>query len=385
MRKFIILLAIIILCMVVLQFISGSLYKARDILLLQSDVSLDNKELELIHDYMQKDSNIVNSSIYSRNHSVISTQRKNLSGFHIYEVDSSYKLFHEIDLIRGRFLWDRDIKEKRKYVVLEKDIAVELFSTVDCIGRKVGIYGLEYSVVGVYKKDQSYASFISSIDKNRVYIPHSLSGIKNTYVLMLRIREGLSPIVEGKVEKDVKSIMGNETIVDNVDIKSRRIIQYIRITYLLLLIILSISLFKVWRPLVKNVYTGFKDELSNSYLAAVLRKYSLRILIHLVPVFVLLLIFYTVIKTIRFDILIDPDIVPYRLIDLKQFRENLINNIIDNNTSQPIVNTFHSLIRHISSLTLVTCIVLVITFYFFTGILKKKVSSTIADLKILKQ
>lgn len=59
-----------------------------------------------------------------------------------------YRYVEPIEVVRGRFINERDIREERKVVVLGEDVRKILFPDVDPVGQYVQIRGVYFKVVG---------------------------------------------------------------------------------------------------------------------------------------------------------------------------------------------------------------------------------------------
>lgn len=78
--------------------------------------------------------------------------------------DVAFQEIDKIDMIAGRLLNDIDMKERRKVCLLSKRTAENILGNNDyqqALGKKVGIDGIYYTVVGVYEKGQSGFTFTS--------------------------------------------------------------------------------------------------------------------------------------------------------------------------------------------------------------------------------
>lgn len=74
----------------------------------------------------------------------------------------------QMSFMEGRGLTENDIAYARQVVVLSQEAKETLFGDENAVGKKVGINGQKFTVVGVEREDQSiYASFFSG----KCYIP----------------------------------------------------------------------------------------------------------------------------------------------------------------------------------------------------------------------
>jgi len=72
----------------------------------------------------------------------------------------------------GRYLNERDLKQRRRVVFLGDKIASDLFGVEDPIGREVSIAGIPFTVIGVLKEKEQDSSYYNR-DNDRAAVPAS--------------------------------------------------------------------------------------------------------------------------------------------------------------------------------------------------------------------
>lgn len=91
---------------------------------------------------------------------------KNESGnYRIQGVLPGYKVIENAEIVNGRFLNDADIKETRKVGVIGQRLKLDLFKDEDPIGKQISIYGINFTVIGVFTDPGGER------DESRVYMP----------------------------------------------------------------------------------------------------------------------------------------------------------------------------------------------------------------------
>ncbi|WP_192929629.1 ABC transporter permease [Alkaliphilus serpentinus] len=74
-------------------------------------------------------------------------------------VNSNYNEVESIEVSRGRFLTEEDVRGRRNVIIIDERTAMTLFDTLDCIGEKIsvttGYFTAELMVVGVDKLSDS--------------------------------------------------------------------------------------------------------------------------------------------------------------------------------------------------------------------------------------
>ncbi len=120
-------------------------------------------------------------NIYANN--IISYKHKSGS-FSIRSTHPEHRYLENTVVVRGRFLNQIDIDEKRKVAVIGELVKEDLFGSVTAIGKYVKVNGIPFKVVGIFEDE-------GSIGENRlVYIPISISqqvfnGVNEVHRIML--------------------------------------------------------------------------------------------------------------------------------------------------------------------------------------------------------
>jgi len=134
------------------------------------------------------------------------------SGSSVYGDFPTIDLVSKKNIVEGRFLNKRDLDENRKVCVIGEETYSLLFKKgTNAIGEYIQVNGIYFSVVGVYKKNES----IDFDGENSVFIPFSTfqksfgSGNKIGWMAIL-IKEGFQ--VSSAQEK-IKRVLKEEHIV----------------------------------------------------------------------------------------------------------------------------------------------------------------------------
>ena len=91
---------------------------------------------------------------------------KNESGsYRIQGVLPDYKVIENAEIVNGRFINDADIQETRKVGVIGQRLKLDLFKEEDPIGKQISIFGINFTVVGVFTDPGGER------DESRVYMP----------------------------------------------------------------------------------------------------------------------------------------------------------------------------------------------------------------------
>lgn len=136
------------------------------------------RQINLTKDDYLELSNTLKSSIekgavrlYYWNHNTI-TYKSQFGKYNICFVNSGIKDLTQLQIIRGRFISENDIKTQRKVISICYTIKQELFNNEEPIGKYVKINNISYLVIGVHKSPSEY-------DNHKAYIPISVGQMLN--------------------------------------------------------------------------------------------------------------------------------------------------------------------------------------------------------------
>lgn len=239
---------------------------------------------------------------------------------------------------------------------------MQLFSTVECIGRNLKVNEDEYTVIGLYRQDKTFGRFISSVDKNRIYVPHRFEEAFAVITAVVEVREGLSTVLEKRTADDFERILGASVVVENLGLMAERVLQVRILTLLILLVLVVIQLRKIWVSSVKKTYWKFRNDLKDYYFLDAARINGLNVLLHTVIMLTAAGVFYLVVSKLDFTILVPPEIVPSRLIDIQAFKNGLTEYIIERNTRQPVISQSYSLVKNLSVIAIIDCGIMIVSF-----------------------
>ncbi len=130
-----------------------------------SDVSLSVETIESLADYGMIDS--VAPVV-----SVSKTVKKGTTtgNYSIYGITPDYFTVQDVDIQRGRTIYDSDIEWTTSVCVIGTDVATDLFGTWDAAGGTITIGDRIYKVVGVLEEQ---GSSLAGVSNSSVLIPYS--------------------------------------------------------------------------------------------------------------------------------------------------------------------------------------------------------------------
>ncbi|RKD32354.1 ABC transporter permease [Thermohalobacter berrensis] len=138
----------------------------------------DDTDIEAIRRIFKDDINAISPIIADRAKALKGRYNGDID---LYGVNEEYINIDRLDILKGRFLSESDVKGRRRIAVIEKRLALELFKRTNVIGEKVfidnGYKRLPFTIVGIYeyKKtsfDKLAENFGAKVITN-IYIPIS--------------------------------------------------------------------------------------------------------------------------------------------------------------------------------------------------------------------
>jgi putative ABC transport system permease protein len=127
-------------------------------------ILFDDTDSVLLSKLTEVDQIIPSYSVWSK----ISYKKRNINAS-LMAVIPQYQNFEYLEIKKGRFINDIDIKEKRKVAVIAEKDALVLFDKDEPCGKQIGVNGIAFTVVGVYKtKHANWA--------NDLFVPFSTLG-----------------------------------------------------------------------------------------------------------------------------------------------------------------------------------------------------------------
>lgn len=117
----------------------------------------------------------------------------------------------------GNYFQQNSIAELNRVIVISDQLAFKLFQKYDVVGQTATINNIEYTICGVYIKNQSILSRLSSSDKERVFIPYmSVLEYDKIPIKQLYIQD-----------KETRFIQG---MIDSIQLLTNKVIMYDDVT-----------------------------------------------------------------------------------------------------------------------------------------------------------
>ena len=130
------------------------------------------------------------------------------SSFNVVSCHPGHKYLENTIVIQGRFLNEKDLKERRKVTSIGTAVVEVLFGNEPAIGKYIDVNGIKYKVVGVYE------DIGSENEVKRIYIPINTAQIaygggNNIHQLMFTM--GDAGVAESKaIEGNVRELLADK-------------------------------------------------------------------------------------------------------------------------------------------------------------------------------
>ncbi|GAA4279871.1 ABC transporter permease [Gaetbulibacter aestuarii] len=91
------------------------------------------------------------SGTLRRNYNISYKEKK--GEYSVMGIDPDYQFLQKAKILKGRFINDRDILNRSKYIIIGRLVESDLFGKESALGKYVNLEGVAYRVVGVYSDD----------------------------------------------------------------------------------------------------------------------------------------------------------------------------------------------------------------------------------------
>lgn len=116
-------------------------------------IELTNEDYKLIQERV-KSVDRISGRFYVSGEFTVRYEDK-YSSFYIRAIHPDHLHIEKSEMIKGRYVNDKDIREKRKVAVIGTNVVKILFGNVEPIGTYITVNGIKYKVVGVFKDEGS--------------------------------------------------------------------------------------------------------------------------------------------------------------------------------------------------------------------------------------
>jgi len=113
-------------------------------------VQLVNDDIESLKKAIDK-MDAISGMSYIPGAEVIS-YKNNFGNFNVSPIHDTYKEVKNFNVLKGRFLNKKDIKDYRKVVIIQDEVDKILFPKEEALGKYININSIKFKVVGVFSK-----------------------------------------------------------------------------------------------------------------------------------------------------------------------------------------------------------------------------------------
>ncbi len=346
MKKILILCTMILICFALLQLAGSSLGLCRDVVLLESGAASYADQPKLINDFRDNNPDITDVSVYKMHKGMLSALAKYGKAVSVYETDGSYKGIFDLTMLYGRFISNDDIggeageDVENDCIVLDKDTAVDFFATADCIGQKVRLDNKELTVIGVCQKRNTLLDIASSVENRAVYVPLGgmPGGSGGASTIMIKTSNNMAGVLKGNIQRYFERASGARAGVEDIDLKARAGQQKIKLVYFITLLIAAVFIGKRLWKYCKKTYAAVKNELKDRYLKGAVCAHARGIAALSLATSVFIAGICLGYIYLRPEIVIDPVLIPSRLINFEEIGVKVMNYIIASNNKTPVIS-----------------------------------------------
>jgi putative ABC transport system permease protein len=131
-------------------------------------------------------------------------------------VGPSHQFAEKSILMKGRFINEDDIKNRTKYTVIGRRVALDLFGEEDPMGKFIGLGDTVFKVVGVFKDDAGER------EESYLYIPYTTrqlieKGNDKVDQLIISYKPSIGHLGALKFEKELRRFLKNKKSIDPTD------------------------------------------------------------------------------------------------------------------------------------------------------------------------
>ena len=91
--------------------------------------------------------------------------------------DENYLKIEKVDMVNGRYLTEEDVKGKRAVVIIDKEMALEIFGRTNVLGDsldiEIGGSQVSFAIIGIYEKPKSSLEAMSGQTLGNIFLPYT--------------------------------------------------------------------------------------------------------------------------------------------------------------------------------------------------------------------
>ena len=184
-------------------------------------IQFDNELLSTLKDEFKEDIEFITARV---NKNVVASYKGEKNSYSLRAVNPDHQFIEKSELVRGRFINQRDLKESTKNIVIGRLVKEDLFKTQKVIGEYIDLNNIQYKVVGVYQDigddNEERIIYMPLTTAQRIYGNNDfIDQINLTYNLNMGLDNAIALGIN--IEKRIKKIFNIEKPDENNSLRNR--------------------------------------------------------------------------------------------------------------------------------------------------------------------
>ena len=173
-------------------------------------IQFDNALLSTLKDEFKDDIEFITARV---NKNVNASYKGEKNNYSLRAVNPDHQFIEKSELVSGRFINQRDLKESTKNIVIGRLVKEDLFKTKKVLGEYIDLNNIQYKVVGVYQDigddNEERIIYMPLTTAQRIYGNNDfIDQINLTYNLDMGLDNAIA--LGTKLEKRIKKIFNIE-------------------------------------------------------------------------------------------------------------------------------------------------------------------------------
>ena len=129
---------------------SGTTSKPYKGLPINRRVQLKNDDIQFMLDYYHKEIKYYSARL---NQPITARYGRDGGSYLVRAVHPQHRILEKTNIIKGRYLNEKDLLERRKVAVIGRLVEKDLFKNKNSLGKSIELDGISYQVVGIFQDD----------------------------------------------------------------------------------------------------------------------------------------------------------------------------------------------------------------------------------------
>jgi hypothetical protein len=222
-------------------------------------------------------------------------------------VNSCYKRFADIHIVKGSFLTEKQESNKEKVLVIGEETALKLFKSTDIIGMNISIMNEDFKIVGINKERDSFLSKLFKGKEPQIYIP-----LKTIFT----INEDITiPCLQISISNEYNSIQNEKAVVKLLDkmgksqsnykiidcrVFEKQNLQMIKLIIFVFGILIILHILKTQVKILRTIFSTIKEKYNSQYFLKSIKLYEKIFLCLILRLLFSITSIYVIIQAIKF-------------------------------------------------------------------------------------